>query len=125
MKIKKIFVILLALILVESTQLSKNVVSAETVSEESLMEKSIYTVSNCPKCNATVIYSGCQYKFSGGVYTNFAGQVCVGCKQVVPKNERHITYYDRDRYFFNCTCGYSWYKDADAVISRHEVIDIN
>lgn len=98
MKMRKVFVILLALLLVGSTQFSKSVVNAETISEASTMS-SISKVQNCPKCSKTVIYSGCQYKFSGGVYTDFAGQVCHGCNQIVPEGQRHLTYYDRDRYF--------------------------
>ena len=81
-----------SLALVGTTQLSKVVVSAQTISTTSAMSIRP-TVSTCEKCKSTVIYYGYQPKFSGGTDSLSSGNKCIGCNKIVPKGEHHTTIY--------------------------------
>lgn len=120
MKVKKLFAVLLALMLVGITQLNYSDVTAQTTA--STLPMSVRpTVEKCDKCNATVIYYGYQSKYSGTTYNDDAGELCHGCNKIIPTGERHISFLCRDRYFFSCKCGYSFYRDADPVLVEHTV----
>ena len=107
MKVRKIITFILVCTLLVSVGVGNNYITTQAYTSVPSI------VKPCPSCHRSVTSYGYDHHFTGGTTSAIAGDYCIGCEQIVPSGERHMTVWYKDKYFFSCRCGHSFTAYSD------------